>query len=62
MSEDREWETEEKPIVPTFVVVNINTSRRGLALIIEAMEALYFRSTNQEKLGEIEAVLDGLKG
>ena len=48
--------------VPTFVVVNITTSRHGLELIVEAMEGLYFRTNNEEKLAKIEVILDGLKG
>ena len=52
--------------VPTFVVVNITTSRRGLELIERALEH-YWRTlsdegTSEEVLDEIEAILDGLKG
>ena len=52
--------------VPTFVVVNITTSRRGLELIDQALEH-YWRTlsddgTSEEVLDEITDILDGLKG
>ena len=52
--------------VPTFVVVNITTSRRGLELIERALE-YYWRllrdeGTSDTALDEITDILDGLKG
>jgi len=49
--------------VPTFVVVNITTSRRGLELIERALEYYYKRHwDDREKADEIKDILDGLKG
>jgi len=52
--------------VPTFVVVNITTSRCGLELIERALE-YYWRllrdeGTSDTALDEITDILDGLKG
>ena len=60
-TEDRERQTEK---VPTFVVVNISTSRRGLELITEALEYYHGRCLPDYDgmLEEIAAILDGLKG
>ena len=49
--------------VPTFVVVNITTSRRGLELMERALEYYYKRHwDDREKADEIKDILDGLKG
>ena len=53
-TEDREWQTEKEPIVPTFVVVNISTSRRGLELITEALIRYYDWIGDMENLHRVE--------